>query len=98
MDSYSWTGPNGFSSGLQNPVIPNATLAMAGTYTLIVTTSNGCTDVAGISVTVDPYGPSGPVGWETQPINKVRVLLPWIALVAAIAGGVSLLVLRHRRI
>ena len=98
MDSYSWTGPNGFSSGLQNPVIPNATLAMAGTYTLIVTTSNGCTDVAGISVTVDPYGPSGPVGWETQPINKVRVLLPWIALVAAIAGGVSLLVLRRRRV
>jgi hypothetical protein len=71
---------------------------MAGTYTLTVTTVNGCTDVGGISVTVDPYGPSGPVGWETRPISKLRVLLPWIALVAAIIGGVSLLVLRRRRI
>jgi hypothetical protein len=38
-----------------------------------------------------------PVGWETYPINKVRVLLPWIALLAAIIAGASLLVLRHRR-
>jgi uncharacterized repeat protein (TIGR01451 family) len=98
MASYSWTGANSFSSGLQNPVIPNATLAMAGTYTLTVTTSNGCADVSSIGVTVDPYGPSGPVGWETRPINKVRVLLPWIALVAAILGGVSILVLRRRRV
>jgi hypothetical protein len=97
MDSYSWTGPNGFSSGLQNPVIPNATLAMAGTYTLTVATVNGCTNAAGIYLEVDPYGPYGPVGWETQPINKLRVLLPWIALMAAIVGGVSLLVLRRRR-
>jgi len=97
MASYSWTGPNGFSSGLQNPVIPNATLAMAGTYTLAVTTVNGCTDVAGISVTVDPYGPSGPVGWESQPINKVRVLLPWIALALVTVIGLSLFVLRRRR-
>ena len=38
------------------------------------------------------------VGWETYPIDKVRVLLPWIALVAAIAtAAVLLLVLRHRR-
>jgi len=38
------------------------------------------------------------VGWETYPINKVRVLLPWIALFAAIIVGASLLVLRRRRI
>jgi hypothetical protein len=37
------------------------------------------------------------VGWETYPINKVRVLLPWIALLTAIIIGASLLVLRHRR-
>jgi hypothetical protein len=37
------------------------------------------------------------VGWETYPIDKVRVLLPWIALLAAIMVGASLLVLRHRR-
>jgi large repetitive protein len=37
------------------------------------------------------------VGWETYPVNKVHVLLPWIALLAAIIVGASLLVLRRRR-
>jgi hypothetical protein len=37
------------------------------------------------------------VGWETYPISKVRVLLPWIALGAVIIVGASLLVLRRRR-
>jgi uncharacterized repeat protein (TIGR01451 family) len=36
------------------------------------------------------------VGWETYPINKVRVLLPWIGLLGAIIAGASLLVLRRR--
>jgi hypothetical protein len=40
---------------------------------------------------------TGAVGWETYPINKVRVFLPWIALLAAIMAGVSLFVLRRRR-
>jgi uncharacterized repeat protein (TIGR01451 family) len=39
-----------------------------------------------------------PVGWETYPVNKVRVLLPWIGLLAAIIAGASLLVLRRRRL
>jgi Lamin Tail Domain len=38
--SYSWTGPNGFTSSLQNPAIPSAPAAAAGTYTVTV---NGCT-------------------------------------------------------
>lgn len=40
--SYSWTGPAAFSSNLQNPNIPNATLARAGTYTGTVTDAAGC--------------------------------------------------------
>jgi hypothetical protein len=39
-----------------------------------------------------------PVGWETYPVNKLRVLLPWIVLLAAIIAGASLLVLRRRRL
>jgi len=44
MASYNWTGPGGWTSSLQDPTRPNATTAMAGTYTLAVTNSSGCTD------------------------------------------------------
>jgi hypothetical protein len=48
----------------------------------------------------DQGGPgpgAGAVGWETHPISKVRVLLPWITLGAVIVAGAGLLVLRRRR-
>ncbi|MCL4809512.1 MAG: hypothetical protein KJ062_17245, partial [Thermoanaerobaculia bacterium] len=34
--TYLWTGPNGFASADQNPTIPNATLAMEGTYSVVM--------------------------------------------------------------
>ncbi len=47
--TYSWTGPNGFSSTQQNPVIPNCTYEMGGVYTCVTTvdgqTTTGTTDV-----------------------------------------------------
>lgn len=47
MKSYSWTGPNGFTSALRSPVIsPSATTAMAGVYILTVTNGSDCTDTA----------------------------------------------------
>ena len=47
----------------------------------------------------DQGGPGfpGAVGWETYPVSKVRVLLPWIALLAAFILAASLLMLRHRQ-
>ncbi|MEB2342817.1 MAG: hypothetical protein OZ932_12535, partial [Flavobacteriia bacterium] len=39
--SYSWSGPNGFTSTDQNPTVNEA-----GTYTLTVTGANGCTSTA----------------------------------------------------
>jgi hypothetical protein len=44
--TYSWTGPNGFTSAQQNPTIADATTAMAGTYSVTVTV-DGCTSPAG---------------------------------------------------
>ncbi len=44
--TYSWTGPNGFTSGAQNPSIPAATAAATGTYNVTVTLS-GCSSLAG---------------------------------------------------
>ncbi|MFZ5553087.1 MAG: T9SS type A sorting domain-containing protein, partial [Bacteroidota bacterium] len=51
---YSWTGPNGFTSSLEDPSVSNTTLSAAGTYTLVVT-NNGCTSTAdNITVTINP--------------------------------------------
>ena len=49
---YSWTGPLGFTSLLQNPNILNATLAMSGNYTVVVTSALGCTNSAVATVSV----------------------------------------------
>lgn len=53
MASYSWTGPNGFTSSVQNPVITGVTNAAAGIYTLTVTNSAGCSASTTVSVTVN---------------------------------------------
>jgi PKD repeat protein len=56
MSEYSWSGPNGFSSLLRNPTIPNATTTMSGNYTLTVTDTNGCQgeDITYVEVTIAP--------------------------------------------
>lgn len=46
MTSYQWTGPGGFTSNLQNPTRLNATLAMAGNYTLTIIDFSGCGSAA----------------------------------------------------
>lgn len=51
--TYSWTGPNGFTSSLQNPTISSATTANAGTYNLTVT-STGCSATANTIVVINP--------------------------------------------
>jgi hypothetical protein len=43
------------------------------------------------------FGRDLTLGWETYPVDKSRVLLPWTILPAAIMTGASLLVLRRRR-
>ena len=58
--SYSWSGPGGFTSLLQNPTRPLATLAMGGVYSVTVTNAAGCTAVSTTTVTVNvvPVAPT----------------------------------------
>ncbi|MFI5138006.1 MAG: PKD-like domain-containing protein [Sphingobacteriales bacterium] len=51
--TYSWTGPDGFTSTLQSPGITNVSGLNAGTYALVVTV-NGCSTLpVTTTVTVD---------------------------------------------
>ena len=55
MTTYAWTGPNGFISALQSPVVSaSATTDMAGVYTLTVTNSSGCQSSATTIVASNP--------------------------------------------
>jgi gliding motility-associated-like protein len=49
--TYSWSGPNGYTSDAQNPVIGSAATSNSGTYTLVVT-RNGCTATDDVAVLV----------------------------------------------
>lgn len=50
--SYSWSGPNGFSSTNSTPNISNASTARVGTYSVRVTATGGCTGTATVAVKV----------------------------------------------
>jgi len=52
--TFTWTGPGGFSSSLQNPSIISASESREGTYSVTVTTSDGCTSTTTTYVTVNP--------------------------------------------
>lgn len=52
--NYSWTGPGGFTSNLQSPVINNIQVSDAGTYNVTANVS-GCTSATGsVAVAVNP--------------------------------------------
>jgi hypothetical protein len=54
--TWNWTGPGGFASSDQNPVLANASPANSGTYTVVVSDGLGCTNIGSVGVAVsDPY-------------------------------------------
>ncbi|MGP8214345.1 MAG: beta strand repeat-containing protein, partial [Bacteroidia bacterium] len=58
--TYSWTGPNSFTSTSQNPVITGVTTAASGTYSVTATsTTTGCTSTDGtVAITVNTASPT----------------------------------------
>ena len=51
--TIEWTGPDGFSSNLMNPIRPNADASYSGTYVLTVTGFNGCYSSGTIEVVIE---------------------------------------------
>ncbi len=64
VGTYSWTGVNGFTSSIQNPIIPGVTSLATGTYKITVTNTSGCTSTATTSVTVN-ISPTKPTITDT---------------------------------
>jgi len=69
----NWSGPGGFSSTLQNPSIPSATLANAGAYSVYVV-AGGCTSGTAVAnVNVFPVPPT-PVANSNSPLCAGQTL------------------------
>ena len=51
--SFDWTGPNGFTSDLQNPLVENVIPADSGYYALTVTDGNSCINSDSIFIWVE---------------------------------------------
>ncbi|MEO8055276.1 MAG: hypothetical protein ABI768_08985 [Acidobacteriota bacterium] len=82
--TYSWTGPNGFTSALQSPTIPSATAANAGTYSVTVSMS-GSTSAPGATVVVVNPVPATP--FVTAPGTVAAASPDWTASVPGHAGS-----------
>ena len=65
-DSWSWTGPNGFTSAMQNPTIMGADLGDSGTYRVRGTNSmTGCTDSSDVIITIS----EAPILPDLEPVT-----------------------------
>jgi len=74
--TYSWTGPDGFTSTDQNPIIPNSTTAMAGTYTVTFTDVNGCIATGNVDVVIgEPLGIDFNINHETCAGNDGSIII-----------------------
>ncbi|MDR2125854.1 MAG: gliding motility-associated C-terminal domain-containing protein [Prevotellaceae bacterium] len=79
---YNWTGPNGWTSTQQNPVIYNVTVADAGTYTLIISVDNEIGEEETTDVMISTY----PVAAISASSSTVTCSQP---VILTASGGVT---------
>ncbi len=85
--SYAWTGPNGFTSSQQNPVIANATASNAGTYDVTYTLGSSCPGPSQPPVLVTRWG--GPGSGDGQFSRPRGVAVDAAENVYVVEGGVE---------
>lgn len=77
--TFEWTGPNGFTSTEQNPVIPDAEPVHQGVYTVIAELDGCVSEPADVTVTVEDCGCVEMVtngGFEQPVINACWSVIP----------------------
>src|SRR6185436_19722022 len=79
--TYTWTGPAGFMSTVQNPVIAGSTTLMTGNYVIVVTSAAGCTNSANAAASV--------VASPTPVIVSNNPLCSGLTLSLGATGGVN---------
>lgn len=58
---YNWTGPNGFNSIVENPILNNVNMGSSGTYELVIS-ANGCVSSSqSLEVVVHPIPIANPI-------------------------------------
>ncbi|MEA3448891.1 MAG: hypothetical protein U9Q98_10690, partial [Bacteroidota bacterium] len=62
--TWSWTGPDGFTSSDHSPTITGVTTGAGGTYTVEITDANGCTNTDDVVVTVNAAPPTPTVSTD----------------------------------
>jgi len=82
--SYSWAGPNGFTSNEQNPTIPVASAASSGPYTVTANVGTCQSAPTTVNVTVN----NAPVQVDVGPTQTVCIGEP-INLTASYIGATS---------
>jgi gliding motility-associated-like protein len=66
--SYTWTGPNGFTSNSSSPIINNVSFSNQGTYTSYAYL-NGCQSASSSSITVTvKQTPNAPIASSNTPV------------------------------
>ena len=74
VNSYQWSGPNGFSSADTNPVLANATEAANGNYILIITDDNGCTATGNVTINTITNTVAQPVITSSGPACEGEII------------------------
>jgi gliding motility-associated-like protein len=72
--TYVWSGPNAYSSNIQNPVIPSSNLSNSGTYSVVVSSVASCTSAANVNVNVNA-APTGSAGSNAPLCENNRLTL-----------------------
>ncbi|MEA3448939.1 MAG: gliding motility-associated C-terminal domain-containing protein, partial [Bacteroidota bacterium] len=82
-DSWEWSGPDGFTSDVNNPIITSVTTAADGIYSVTVIDNNGCTGQTSLDIQVYENADATII----DPVDSMLVTDPPVDLDAVDNGG-----------